>query len=217
MPQRLTGPAVQYPKGTSPKRLVVLLHGYGANGNDLIGLVPALAPALPETAFVSPDAPFPCEMSPGGRQWFSLNNFTPDAIEAGGRASQPILDAYLDETLGALGLEDSKMALLGFSQGTMMALLVGLRRPKAPAGIIGYSGRLVGEHKLAAEIRSRPPVLLVHGDADTVVPPQSLPQAVKALEAVGVPVESALRPGLGHGIDEEGLRLGREFLVRVLG
>jgi phospholipase/carboxylesterase len=99
----------------------------------------------------------------------------------------------------------------------MMALLVGLRRPRAAAGIIGYSGRLVGDVSLAEEIRSRPPVLLVHGDADPVVPPQSLPQAVKVLAAVGVPVESALRPGLGHGIDEEGLRLGREFLVRVLG
>jgi phospholipase/carboxylesterase len=208
-----TGPSAVYPKGATAKRLVVLLHGLGADGNDLFGMVPALAPALPDTAFIAPDAPFPCDMAPYGRQWFSLQTRTQEAIEAGVRASASILDGFLDDTLARLGLDESRLALLGFSQGTMMSLYVGLRRAKAIAGIVGFSGRLVGT---AGEFRSKPPVLLVHGDADQVVPPDSLPLAVAALEQAGVPVEAVSRPGLGHGIDEEGLRRGRDFLVKVL-
>jgi phospholipase/carboxylesterase len=209
---KLTGPGATYPKGTTPKRLVVLLHGLGADGNDLFGLVPALAPALPETAFVAPDAPFPCDMAPFGRQWFSLQSRTPVAIEAGVRAAAAILDAFLDETLERLALDASKLALIGFSQGTMMALYVGLRRAQQLAGIVGYSGRLIGD---TSEFKSKPPILLVHGDADPVVPPDALPLAVKALEQAGAPVEGVTRPDLGHAIDEEGLRRGRDFLVRI--
>jgi phospholipase/carboxylesterase len=209
---KLSGPSAVYPKGATPKRLIVLLHGLGADGNDLFGLVPALAPALPDSAFISPDAPFPCDMAPYGRQWFSLQTRTTEAIEAGVRASAAILDAFLDETLEKFGLDDGRLALIGFSQGTMMSLFVGLRRERRLAGIVGYSGRLVGT---ASEFRTKPPVLLVHGDADQMVPPDSLPQAVAVLEQAGVPVEAVSRPGLGHGIDEEGLRRGRDFLVRV--
>ncbi|MGH7073173.1 MAG: alpha/beta hydrolase [Stellaceae bacterium] len=209
----LSGPTAIYPKGATPTRLVVLLHGLGADGNDLFGLVPALAPALPDTAFLSPDAPYPCDMAPSGRQWFSLQTRTLEAIEAGVRAGAAILDQYLDQALAQLGVDESRLVLLGFSQGTMMSLFVGLRRERQIAGIIGYSGRLVGA---SSEFRSKPPVFLVHGDADEVVPPQSLPEAVATLEAAGVPVESLSRPGLGHGIDEEGLRRGRDFLARVL-
>jgi phospholipase/carboxylesterase len=211
---KLTGPSAIYPKGATPTRLVVLLHGLGADGNDLFGMVPALAPALPGTAFLSPDAPYPCDMAPHGRQWFSLQTRAPEAIEAGVRAAAVILDQFLDEALEQLGLDNSRLALLGFSQGSMMALFVGLRRTPQLAGILGYSGRLVGP---ASEFRAKPPVLLVHGDADQVVPPESLPEAVAALKQGGVPVEALARPGLGHGIDEEGLNRGRDFLVRVLG
>jgi phospholipase/carboxylesterase len=210
---KLTGPSAVHPKGATAKRLVVLLHGLGADGNDLFGMVPALAPALPDTAFIAPDAPYPCDMAPHGRQWFSLQTRTAEAVEAGVRASASILDGFLDETLERLGLDDSRLALLGFSQGTMMSLFVGPRRAKQIAGIVGYSGRLVGD---AGEFRSKPPMLLVHGDADQVVPPDSLPQAVAALKQAGVPVDAVTRPGLGHGIDEEGLRRGRDFLVKVL-
>jgi phospholipase/carboxylesterase len=210
---RLTGPSAIHPKGATPKRIVVLLHGLGADGNDLFGLVPALAPALPDTYFVSPDAPYPCDMAPYGRQWFSLQIRTSEAIEAGVRGSAGILDGFLDETLEKFGLGDDRLALVGFSQGTMMSLYVGLRRAKALAGIVGYSGRLIGQPNA---FKSKPLVLLVHGDADQTVPPESLPQAVAALAAAGVPVESVSRPGLGHGIDEEGLRRGRDFLARVL-
>lgn len=209
----LSGPSAVYPEGATPKRAVVLLHGLGADGNDLFGLVPALAPALPDTAFFSPDAPFPCDMGPFGRQWFSLQTRSAEAVAAGVRAAAGILDAFLDETLAGLRLDDGKLALIGFSQGTMMSLYVGLRRAKPLAGIVGFSGRLVGA---SSEFKSKPPVLLVHGDADQVVPPDSLPLAVKALEQAGVPVTPVTRPGLGHGIDEEGLRRGRDFLVKVL-
>lgn len=211
---QLSGPSAVYPNGASPRRLVVLLHGLGADGNDLFGLAPAFAPALPETAFVSPDAPFPCDMAPYGRQWFSLQTRDPAAILAGVKDSARILDGFLDDMLEKYRLDDSKLALVGFSQGCMMSLYVGPRRAKRIAGIVGYSGRLVGD---TAEFKSKPPMLLVHGDADQVVPPDSLPLAVAALEKAGVPVEAVARPGLGHGIDPIGLERGRDFLVKVLG
>ena len=210
---QLSGPSAVYPNGASPRRLVVLLHGLGADGNDLFGLAPAFAPALPETAFVSPDAPYPCDMAPFGRQWFSLQTRDPAAILAGVKDSARILDGFLDDMLEKYRLDDSKLALVGFSQGCMMSLYVGPRRAKRIAGIVGYSGRLVGD---TAEFKSKPPMLLVHGDADQVVPPDSLPLAVAALEKAGVPVEAVARPGLGHGIDPIGLERGRDFLVKVL-
>jgi len=213
---RLDGPSVTPKGGGAPRQLVVLLHGLGASGDDLIGLAPAWAPLLPEAEFLSPNAPFPCDMAPYGRQWFSLESRDPASILAGVRASAPILDAFLDQALAARGIEPSQLALVGFSQGTMMSLYVGLRRAAALAAIVGYSGVLVGPDLLAAELRSRPPVLLVHGDTDPVVPVRALPAAVKTLEGAGVAVEHLLRPGLGHGIDEEGLRRGGFFLRDAL-
>ena len=208
----LTGPVHKPASGGAPKQLVVLLHGLGADGNDLIGLSPRWAQLLPDAEFVSPDAPFPCDMAPYGRQWFSFQTRAPEHILAGVRAAAPILDAFLDDALRARGLADSQLALVGFSQGTMMSLFVGLRRPKASAAIVGFSGRLLAPELLPTDIRSRPPVLLVHGDNDPVVPFESLALAVTGLEAAGVAVEQLTRPGLGHGIDEEGLRRGGAFL-----
>jgi phospholipase/carboxylesterase len=208
----LSGPTNKPASGGKPRQLVVLLHGVGADGNDLIGLAPYWAPLLPDAEFVSPDGPFPCDMAPFGRQWFSLQDRSPAAILAGVRATAPILDAFLDAALAARGLEDRQLALVGFSQGTMMSLYVGLRRAGAPAGIVGYSGALVGADSLPGEIRSRPKVLLIHGDADEVVPVRALAIATNGLKAAGVPVETLTRPGLGHGIDEEGLTRGGQFL-----
>jgi phospholipase/carboxylesterase len=212
----LSGPVQKPASGGKARQLVLLLHGLGADGNDLIGLAPYWAPLLPDAEFISPDAPFPCDMAPFGRQWFSLQDHSPLAILAGVRATAPILDNFIDRVLAARGLDEKSLALVGFSQGTMMSLYVGLRRATAPAGILGFSGALIGAETLAEEIRARPPVLLVHGDADEVVPPQALPMAVAGLEAVGVPVESLTCPGLGHAIDEAGLREGGRFLRRVL-
>jgi len=213
----LDGPRYGPANGAKAEALIVLLHGVGADGNDLIGLAPQLAQVLPGAAFVSPNAPFPCDMAPFGHQWFSLQDRSPAAILAGVRATAPILDGFLDAELARHGLGDERLALLGFSQGTMMSLYVALRRAKPCAGVLGYSGALVGAGDLAGEVMSRPPVLLIHGEADEVVPFEALPAAVAALEACGVPVTSERRPGLGHGIDQEGLMHGVRFLVEKLG
>lgn len=212
----LSGRVQEPASGRAPRQLVLLLHGLGADGSDLIGLAPYWAPLLPDAEFVAPDAPFPCDMAPFGRQWFSLQDRSPAAILAGVREAAPILDAFIDDALAARRLDERNLALVGFSQGTMMSLYVGLRRATAPAGILGFSGALIGAETLAQELRSRPPVLLVHGDADEVVPPQALPVAVSVLEAAGVPVESLSCPGLGHGIDEAGLQRGGAFLRAML-
>jgi phospholipase/carboxylesterase len=212
----LSGPSSPPAADGKPRRLVALLHGLGADGNDLIGLAASWARLLPEAEFVSPNAPFPCDMAPYGYQWFSAQDRSPAAVLAGVRAAAPILDAFLDDALRARGLGDGELALVGFSQGTMMALFVGLRRAQAAAGILGYSGRLLAPELLAQELRARPQVLLVHGTEDPLVPYQSLAAAKAALDAIGVPTETLTCPGTGHSIDEAGLRRGGQFLQRVL-
>lgn len=212
---KLEGPSQPPASGGRPRQLVILLHGLGADGNDLIGLAAYWRSLLPDAAFVAPNAP-PCDMGPYGYQWFSLQDRTPSMVEAGVRAAAPILDAFIDERLGALGLDESRLALVGFSQGTMMSLFVALRRARPVAGVLGYSGACVAAETLAAEIRARPRVLLVHGEADEVVPFEMMAAAEAALRDNGVMVETVGRPGLGHGIDEVGLMRGGAFLAEVL-
>ena len=213
----LDGPRAGPAQGGPPDSLVILLHGLGADGNDLIGLAGQLGQVAPGALFVSPNAPFPCDMAPFGRQWFSLQDLTPERILAGVRMAAPVLDGFIDGELSRHGLADDRLVLLGFSQGTMMSLYVAPRRAKACAGVIGYSGALIGGEFLAEEIKSKPPVLLIHGEADDVVPVQALPPAVHALEANGLSVTWETRPGLGHGIDPQGLAHGAAFLQQVLG
>ncbi len=212
----LSGPSFPPQSGGKPNRLVILLHGLGADGNDLIGLAPYWAPLLPETEFLSPNAPFPCDMAPYGYQWMSVRDPSPEARLAGARAAAGILDAFIDDELSKRGLAESQLALVGFSQGTMMSLYVGPRRERQLAGIVGFSGRLIAPALLKDEIRSRPPVLLVHGTEDAMVPYSSMAEAESALSDAGVAVETLTCPGVGHGIDEQGLRDGGEFLKRVL-
>lgn len=212
---QLEGPRQAPQQGDKPEHLVVFLHGLGADGNDLIGLAPVLAPLFPKAAFVSPDAPMPCDMAPMGRQWFSLQSRAPEDLYAGAEGAREALDAFLDAELERNGLDDSRLALFGFSQGTMMALHTALRRPTPIAGVAGFSGHLVGMERLAGEIKSRPPVMLVHGDADEVVPFGAMQAAEQALRAAGVPVEAHARSGLGHGIDQQGLQLAAGFLQRI--
>jgi phospholipase/carboxylesterase len=214
-PFDLDGPTEPPLSGGKPKRLVVLLHGYGADGNDLISLAPHWAPQMPETEFLSPHAPFPCEMGGFGRQWFGFEGRSPAAILASTRAAAAILDTFLSELLASRGLAERDLALVGFSQGAMMSLFVALRRASPVAAVVGYSGRLIGAEELAGEIRARPPVLLVHGNADQVVPYAELSRAERALKAANVPVTVETRPGLAHGIDERGLILGGQFLARA--
>jgi phospholipase/carboxylesterase len=194
----------------------VLLHGYGADGNDLIDLGRHWASELPDAAFVSPHAPEPFP-GPFGRQWFPLEREDANARWRGAVAVAPWINGFIDAELADLGLDDSRLALMGFSQGAMMALHVGPRRAKRIAGIVGYSGLLIGPERMTAEARHRPPVLLVHGEADPVVPFAAMVQAERALKTAGFEVEAHARPGLPHGIDGIGLALGGRFLRRVLG
>jgi phospholipase/carboxylesterase len=216
MMPRLSGPSRPPASGGKPRRLVILLHGLGADGNDLIGLAPYWARLLPDAEFLSPNAPFPCDMAPYGYQWFSSQDRSPEAVLGGVRAAAPILDAFIDEALEQRGLGSGELALVGFSQGTMMSLFVGLRRAEPVAGIVGFSGRLLAPELLASELRSRPPILLVHGTEDPLVPYSSLAAAKTTLKAAGVPVETVTSVGIGHSIDDQGLRRGGQFLKKVL-
>ena len=212
----IDGPRLPPASRRKATSLVVFLHGYGADGNDLIDLGRHWGSELPDAAFVSPHAPesFP---GPFGRQWFALDREDPNARWRGATAVAPWLDRLLDSELARLGLDDSRLALMGFSQGAMMALHVGPRRQNRIAGILGYSGLLIGPDHLAAEARHRPPVLLAHGEADPVVPFAAMGQAERALKSAGFEVEAYPRPGLPHGIDGVGLALGGRFLKRVFG
>jgi phospholipase/carboxylesterase len=212
----LDGPSAAPVSGGPPKSLVIFLHGYGSNGADLIDLAPYWELALPDTLFLAPDAPQPCESVPYGRQWWPLTSLTPAARAAGVRISAPALNAYIDTQLAAHGLGEDKLALVGFSQGAMMALHVGPRRAKTLAGIVGFSGMLADPEALAAEVITKPPILLVHGDADEVLPVSALHQAETALKALDFEIATHVSHGLGHGLDDVGLQLGARFLTEHL-
>lgn len=209
---QLNGPRLPAASGKAD-RLVIFVHGYGADGNDLIGLGQHWQRLLPTTAFASPHAPERCQMSPMGYQWFGITRMSPEEMLRGVERAAPLLNAFIDAELARLELDASRLALVGFSQGTMMSLHVGLRRAKPPAAIVGYSGALPGAEKLPQEIVSRPPVLLVHGDSDDMIPVQALHMAVNGLGAAGVAVRWHVSRGVGHGIAPDGLDLGGEFLA----
>ena len=218
MAAEIDGPRLAAKSGPA-KQLVVFLHGFGADGNDLIEIGRAWQDLLPHAAFASPHAPEHMAQAPMGRQWFTLTFRDPEERWTGVNAAGPGLDAFLDAELKRHNLPPSALALVGFSQGTMMALHVGLRRAVAPAEIIGYSGMLVlpsglDPDKFPEEILSKPPILLIHGDRDDVIPAQALFQAAQMLAALEVPVQWHLSLGVAHGIDPEGLRQGGEFLAR---
>ncbi len=221
MAAELDGPRIEPHAGGAARQLVVFLHGYGADGNDLIEIGRAWQSAMPHAAFVSPHAPHPCGQAPTGREWFPLTNRAQNERWRGVNSAAPALDRFLDAELARRNLPPAALALVGFSQGTMMALHVGLRRATAPLAIVGYSGLLVTEPEttpeaLQATITSRPPILLIHGDSDDLIPPEALFMASNSLATIGVPVEWHLSAGIGHGIDQEGLRQGGEFIARRL-
>jgi phospholipase/carboxylesterase len=210
------GPAWGPASGEAPRKLVLLLHGVGADGFDLIDLAPGWGKAVPEALFLAPHAPEPCDLAPYGRQWFSLQDRRPAPMLAGVQSAAAVLGRLLEAETATLGLTMADVALMGFSQGAMTALYTGLRLDPAPAAILAYAGRLIAPESLSAELRGRPPVLLVHGEADDVVPVEASRQAEAALRAAGLEVEAAYRPGLAHGIDEAGIALGALTLQRVL-
>ena len=210
------------PKSGRPKQLVIFLHGYGADGNDLIEIGRQWQRWLPEAAFVAPHGPEACGMGPMGRQWFDLTFRDPHERWRGVNRAAPGLEAFLEAELARQNLPASRLALVGFSQGTMMALHVGLRRAPAPAAIVGFSGMAVleegkGPESLAQQVRSKPPILLVHGDRDDVIPVDALFFSAEALAAAEVPCQWHLSFGVGHGIDAEGRRQGGLFLTQAFG
>ncbi len=201
--------------GGKAKSIVLLLHGYGSNGQDLIGLAPYWAPGLPDTAFIGIDAIEPCEMG-FGYQWFSLQSRMQADMLRGAEAAAPVLNAYIDGLLEKYELDDDRLALVGFSQGTMMSLYVAPRRRKPLAGVLGYSGSLLGAESLNQASIQKTPIHLVHGDADPVVTVAAWHHAMKSLQDAGFSVEGSVTPGLEHSIDDRGLTDGLAFLRRVL-
>jgi phospholipase/carboxylesterase len=196
--------------------LVVICHGVGADGQDLIDLAPYWGRMLPHAAFAAPDAPEPYDGAPVGRQWWAIGDRDPARMAAGAARARPLLDGFIDAELARLGLPAGAYAMMGFSQGAMMVLYAGLYRPAAPRAILAYSGALVAPERLAQRSNNAP-VLLVHGDADEVVPVFRSRDAATALRAAGVPAELVVRRGLGHGIDPEGLDAGTIVLLQGFG
>lgn len=211
----LDGPMLPPASGRKAQQIVVLLHGYGSNGADLIGLAPHWRRVLPDALFIAPNAPERCPGS-GGYQWWGLSSLARADLAAGARRAAPALDAFLDALLEQHGLIEERLLLVGFSQGTMMALHVGPRRERALAGIIGFSGMMAAPGSLARDLKTRPPVLLVHGGADPVVPVAGSREARDELHALGFDISSHVSPGLGHSVDAIGLQLGETFAKRVL-
>jgi phospholipase/carboxylesterase len=206
----LSGPTKSAASGRAT-HLVVLVHGYGADGNDLIELAAHWQSLLPHVAFAAPNAPTPLPGSPG-YQWFPISRIDPHEMRKGVEVAGPVLDAFLDAELERLGIAPENLALAGFSQGTMLALHVGLRRKVKPAAIVGFSGMLAGPPPADLAGPDYPPILLTHGDSDQVIPPQALFLAASTLGAAGAAVQWHLAPGMGHGIDPDGLFLAGEIL-----
>lgn len=212
----LDGPRLAPLSKSMPNALVVLIHGYGSNGDDLISLAAMIQPSLPDAAFVAPNAPSQIPGMAAAHQWWPIETFSMAERAAGAAAAAPGLDAFITEELENAGLASDRLLLVGFSQGTMMALHVGFRRSDAIAGIVGISGMLVAPEQLKPDILSRPPVLLIHGTEDDVVPFLSMELASTALAEVGVPVETHVSPGVGHSIGPDGLAAATGFARRVL-
>lgn len=191
----------------------MLLHGFGSSGSDMIALAPAWQEALPDTLFLAPHAPQRCGMMGAGYQWWGLSGFAPSALAAGAASAAPAVDAFIDRKLDQYGLTEADLALVGFSQGTMMALQIGLRRPRAVAAVVGYSGMLAGSAGLEHGSLPKPPVLLIHGTADPVVLVAALHMSESQLKHLGVNVTTYLSYGVAHNVDPVGLRLGRDFVA----
>ena len=215
---KLDGPTLEPLGGRVPKQLVILCHGVGSDGDDLIALAPFFSKSTARwrgsCRHMHHLNSMAARLDISGLVW---QDFSMEARIEGVHATGPILNRYIDEQLAEMGLEDKDLALVGFSQGTMMALHVGLRRPKACAGVLGYSGMLVDADNLANEITVKPPILLCHGQDDEVLPFDFMPAALNTLRENGVPCEGLARPNLGHGIDDDGIKAGMFFLADVFG
>lgn len=212
----VNGASLQPTSHGKPRQIVLLLHGFGSNGRDMVALAPAWQQSMPEALFLAPHAPQPCVTGPG-YQWWPLADISPAALARGAASAAPAIDRFIDHKLDQYGLGDADLAIVGFSQGAMMALHVGLRRPNAAACLVGYSGMLTGAPQLQHALASRPPVLLVHGAQDPVVPVAALHDAERVLKQLDIDVRAHVSRNTGHIVDPTGLRLGGEFVARSLG
>jgi phospholipase/carboxylesterase len=212
----VNGSSLQPASGGRPKQIVLLLHGFGSNGADMIALASHWQALLPDALFLAPNAPRQMADLAAAYQWWPLSAFTPQALASGAASAAPAIDAFIDRKLGQYGLSEADLAIAGFSQGTMMALHVGLRRPHQVAAIVGYSGILTGAPELARLPITKPPVLLVHGSVDPVVPFAALQAAKSALDQLGICVTAHVSTGGGHSVDPFGLKLGGEFVAHAL-
>jgi phospholipase/carboxylesterase len=202
------------------QRVVVFVHGYGADGSDLLSLADVLAPHLPDCAFYAPNAPQPCAGNPFGRQWFGIPRFdgsTPAQARAGMQAAADDLNAFLDDVLAREGLGDDRLIVLGFSQGAMMALHIAPRRVQPMAGVVAISGKLIDPSDLPRDIKVKPDVLLMHGDVDDVVPFGELAAADAGLRAAGITAQTHVMRRMGHGISQDGLETALTFMARQFG
>jgi len=214
--QKLSGPMVG-PAGDNPNRLVVLLHGYGSDGNDLIGLAPYWRPTMPDALFVAPNGPQPCDINPQGYQWFPLDLNREISRLAGGAAARPIIKGFLDELWATTGLGPEDTILGGFSQGAMMAVDVGLRLETQLAGIVAFSGGVMDPDNFVEHIKSKPPVCLVHGAEDDVVPVSMSVVGGEVLKKAGLDVTVHVSPGAAHTIAPDGLDVAGAFLKKLMG
>lgn len=202
-------------KSPNPEQLIIMLHGYGSNAYDLITLTPELAEYLPHAHFISPNAPFPFEGGGPAYQWFSLARRDDKFMTQGARVAEKILNNFIDEQIAKYNLAPSQVALLGFSQGTMMSLHTALRRKTSIRAVLGYSGMLLSAHLLKDELVSRPDIMLIHGVEDQVLPASLADAAASTLKSLDINCQSLLRPKLGHGIDEQGIVNGGNFLKKI--
>jgi phospholipase/carboxylesterase len=197
-----------------PKKIILLLHGLGADGADLIDLAPFFSEKISDAIFFSPDAPFACDMAPFGRQWFSLQSRDEKSLYEGVQKAALILEKYIEELAQEYSLEKSDFAFIGFSQGAMLALHSSIRLNQEIAGVVAYSGALIAPEKLSSEAKSKPAICLIHGEKDEVVPFVAFEEALKNLQKNNFPVEAYSREDLAHGIDQAGMMIGREFLLK---
>lgn len=215
MQKIVNGASLKPLSGAAPKQILLLLHGFGSSGSDMISLAPTWQQHLPDALFLAPHAPQHSSFG-GGYQWWGLSALTPQALAAGAAQAAPAIDEFIDRKLEQYKLSEANLAIIGFSQGTMMALHVGLRRPRQVAAIVGYSGMLTGADGLRHEKITKPPVLLIHGTHDPVVPIAALHTAESELKHLGIAVTTHISSGVGHSVDPVGLRLGCEFVNEAL-
>ncbi|MEL0246589.1 MAG: dienelactone hydrolase family protein [Alphaproteobacteria bacterium] len=201
--------------GDTYKNAVIFLHGYGANSNDLIGIANLWIESLPNTIFLSPNAPFECDFSSNAYQWFELTSISPDSIGDGLKKAGPYLNDYIDHVSNTFKVEEKNIFFVGFSQGTMMALYHLCKRENRCAGLLGYSGLLFENENFKSEIKSKFPIKLYHGKKDELINYQNSIEASKKLKKFGFDIDYSLSDDLGHGIDDKGIQLGLNFIKKT--